>query len=56
MRRLLKDRGGGTTLEYALLAAAIALVLVEVMQVPMHALGEIITNLFQSAGGHSPTG
>jgi Flp pilus assembly pilin Flp len=53
---MLTDRRSVTSLEYALLAAAIALVLFEVMQVPAQALSDVIQQLFGGSGGHGPGG
>ncbi len=53
MPRLLIDRRGVTSLEYALLAAAIALVLFEVLQAPADALGDLLGSLFSGPGGHT---
>ena len=45
------DRRSSTSFEYALLAAAIGLVLFEVLQVPAQALGDVLGQLFKGAGG-----
>ena len=52
MPRLFTDRRAVTSLEYALLAGAIALVLFEVLQAPANALGALLTQLFSGPGGH----
>ena len=52
MPKLLTDRRGVTSIEYALLAASIALVLFEVLQVPAEALGSVFVQLFEGFGSH----
>jgi Flp pilus assembly pilin Flp len=56
MLRLLTDRRGVTSLEYALLAGAIALVLFEVLQAPANALGDLLAQMFSGPGGHTGGG
>jgi Flp pilus assembly pilin Flp len=56
MPKILANRRAVTSLEYALVAGALALVLFEVMQAPAHALGEVISHLFGSPAGHLSAG
>jgi Flp pilus assembly pilin Flp len=56
MPKILAERRAVSSLEYALVAAALALVLFEVMQAPAHALGEAINTLFAGPGGRSSGG
>jgi len=51
MSKLLVASRGSTSIEYALLAAAIAVVLFEVLQVPAHVLGEVLSHMLGGAGG-----
>jgi Flp pilus assembly pilin Flp len=52
MLKVLLDRRAVTSIEYAMVAGALAFVLFEVMQAPAHALGAVLENLFGGAGGH----
>ncbi len=56
MSRMVRDRRGVTSLEYALVAGAIALVLFEVLQVPANDISEFVGRLLAAWGGHSPSG
>ena len=51
MRKLLTDRRAVSSFEYAMLAAAIGLVLVQVLQVPADALMSVLSNFFGTSGG-----
>jgi Flp pilus assembly pilin Flp len=51
MSKLLADRRASTSIEYALLAAAIAVVLFEVLQVPARVLSDVLAQMFSGAGG-----
>jgi len=57
--RMLKvsfDRSAVTSIEYAMVAGALAFVLFEVMQMPAEALANVVTGLFAGVGGHGPGG
>ena len=56
MRKFATDRRGVTSLEYALLAAALAVVLLQVLQVPAQSIGDVVTSLLASTGGASGGG
>jgi Flp pilus assembly pilin Flp len=51
MSKLLACRRATTSIEYALLAAAIAVVLFEVMQVPAQVLGQVLSQMIGGSGG-----
>lgn len=51
-KKLLKDESGATAIEYTLIAAAMALVLVTIMPT----LEAAITNQFTTIAGHISTG
>ncbi|MEJ0045447.1 MAG: hypothetical protein WDN04_04375 [Rhodospirillales bacterium] len=53
---VLPERRGVTTFEYALVAAALALVLFEVMRAPAQAIGAVVGHLFGGAGSHPTAG
>ena len=50
------DRSAVTSIEYAMVAGALAFVLFEVMQMPAEALANVVTGLFAGVGGHGPGG
>ena len=56
MRRFLQDRRAVSSFEYALLAATIGLVLLEVLQTPAESNGNAIMNFYHAWGGHGSTG
>lgn len=55
MPKIFADRRGVTSVEYALMAGAIALVLVEVLQVPMQLAGDYAAQVFNSLHGAGPS-
>jgi len=56
MLRVLVDRRAVTSIEFAMVAAALGLVLFEVMQAPAHALGALFDHVLGSAGSHAAGG
>jgi Flp pilus assembly pilin Flp len=55
MRKFLTDRRGITSLEYAVVAASMAIVLIEVLQVPLQALANALGSVFGGGGGGGQT-
>jgi Flp pilus assembly pilin Flp len=51
MSKLLASHRASASIEYALLAAAIAAVLFEVLQVPAQVLAETLSHMLGGAGG-----
>jgi Flp pilus assembly pilin Flp len=49
--KIITDRRAVTSLEYALIAGALALVLVEVLQVPMQLVGDLVSHAVASLNG-----
>ena len=56
MLKVLLDRRAVTSIEYAMVAAALALVLFEVMQAPAHALGTLFNHVLGDSGSHAAGG
>jgi Flp pilus assembly pilin Flp len=53
MRKMLSDRRGVTSIEYGLLAAALAMALLAVLRMPAESLGQVFAHM---GGGNSNTG
>jgi Flp pilus assembly pilin Flp len=56
MLKVLLDRRAVTSIEYAMVAAALALVLFEVMQAPARALGTLFDHVLDGPSSHAAGG